>query len=99
MAARAWHDADALIRATARVERRDGERWGTRGTAFFVGERTLLTCAHVVWPGDDLRVVTYGAEGRHDLPVTIASRAPDLGAVDPYPFPDVAVLTVAPATA
>jgi hypothetical protein len=99
MATRAWHDADALIRATARVERRDGERWRTRGTAFFVGERTLLTCAHVVWPGDELQVAIYGAEGRRDLPVTVTSRSPDLAAADPYPFPDVAVLTVAAATA
>jgi hypothetical protein len=98
MAARAWHDADALIRATARVERRDGERWSMRGTAFFVGERTLLTCAHVVWPGDELQVATYGRDGRRDLPVTVTTRAPDLAAADPYPFPDVAVLTVAPGT-
>ena len=93
----AWRDAEALIRATARVERSDdGGSWTWRGTAFFVGEGILLTCAHVVAPGDQLRVVWHGGDERSELPVAMVSRHPDVAALPdgPYPLPDLAVLHV-----
>jgi hypothetical protein len=93
----AWRDAEALIRATARVERSDGAGgWNWRGTAYFVADRTLFTCAHVVAPGEDLRVVWPAGEQRRELSVSIASRFPDLDPAPdgPYPLPDLAVLHV-----
>ena len=93
----AWRDAEALIGATARIERADGNGgWKWRGTGFFVASRTLLTCAHVVAPGEELRIVWHGGDRRHEAGVTIESRHPDPpGAPDPFPQPDVAVLRVA----
>lgn len=105
----AWIAAASLARCTGRVEVLTDNGWRWRGTAFFVGSRTLLTCAHVVAMPGDIRVVLYvpcdslelpGGSGQSDggimeLPVTIAARYPDVEKdADAYPLPDVAVLQV-----
>jgi len=107
----AWIAAASLARSTGRVEVLTDNGWSGRGTAFFVGRRTLLTCAHVVAAAGDKRVVLYdpydspgpsGESGRADgqimeLPVTITARYPPEAkeGSDAYPLPDVAVLQVA----
>jgi hypothetical protein len=105
----AWVAAESLSRCTGRVEIWTANGWRWRGTAFFVGSRTLLTCAHVVAMPGDKRVVLYvpwdspelpGGSVRADgkimeLPVTVAARYPVVeNATDAYPLPDVAVLRV-----
>jgi hypothetical protein len=93
----AWRDAEAVIRATARVERADGGGgWAWRGTAFFVAQRTLLTCAHVVSRDEQLRIVWHGGERRREARVKIAFRDPDPAErpEGPFPQPDIAVLEV-----
>jgi Trypsin-like peptidase domain len=106
----AWSAAASLGRCTGRVEVLTANGWRWRGTAFFVGSRTLLTCAHVVTMPGDIRVVMYvpcdspelpGSSDRADggimeLPVTVAARyPPDVEeATDAYPLPDIAVLQV-----
>lgn len=88
-----WHASHALVRCSGRVEQHDGTTWAPRGTAFFVSDRELLTCAHVVRPGRETRVVWLSAIGRCELPVAFL-RYPDRDPVDPYPLPDVATLRV-----
>jgi hypothetical protein len=105
----AWIAAESLARCTGRVDVLTANGWAWRGTAFFVGSRTLLTSAHVVATPGDKRVVLYapcdspelpGDSGRADgkimeLPVTVAARYPDLDTPpDAYPLPDIAVLRV-----
>ncbi len=91
----AWDETEALIRATARVERADGAGgWKAVGTAFFVAPGKLLTCAHVATREHPSRIVWHGESGRHELAVTIEQRVPDDPAVDPYPTPDVVLLAV-----
>src|SRR5215831_19787978 len=100
----AWIAAASLARSTGRVEVLTDNGWSGRGTAFFVGRRTLLTCAHVVAAAGDKRVVLYdpydspgpsGESGRADgqimeLPVTITARYPPEAkeGSDAYPLPD-----------
>jgi hypothetical protein len=95
----AWEQTVGLIGATARVERDLGEGWRARGTAFFVAQRRLLTCAHVIAAGETLRVVWRDGARRHERPVTVVSAHPPLpeGAEkpNPYPQPDVALLEIA----
>jgi hypothetical protein len=82
------------MRATARVERCEAGEWRWSGTAYFVAEHTLLTCAHVVAEDDDLRIVWYDGERRHALTAGIVSRHPNLPIEPDFPVPDVAVLEV-----
>jgi hypothetical protein len=93
----AWSAAEAVVRSTARVEADAGAGWQRRGTAFFVADDTLLSCAHVVWPGEQVRVVWHGAGGRLEVPVKV-ERKPALDAPtgQPYPLPDLMVLKAAP---
>ena len=98
MARPAWHAAEALMRATARVERDDGEEgWTARGTAFFVTCSTLLTCAHVVSSERVHRVVWHDGKQRRTALANVESRHPAIDPVPglPYPLPDVAVLQIA----
>jgi hypothetical protein len=92
----AWDETEALSRATARVQRRVDGAFRPAGTAFFVTERELLTCAHVALHAADLQVTFYDTEGqRHTRPALIKQRHPDeTEFVDPYPTPDVALLEV-----
>src|SRR6188508_2841727 len=95
MASFAWDETEALMQATARVDASDGAGgWDWAGTAFFVTDRQLLTCAHVAVRDVDLRVVWHDGDKAHVLPVTIAARHPDVDFVDPFPSPDVALLEV-----
>ena len=105
----AWVAAESLARCTGRVDVLTAKGWAWRGTAFFVGSRTLLTCAHVVAVPGDKRVVLFApcdspdlpegsghANGEiMELPVTVAARHPDVeNPPDAYPLPDIAVLQV-----
>jgi hypothetical protein len=95
MARLAWHHAEALIRATVRVERRRAGGWRHAGTAFFVAENLLVTCAHLVQGDDETRVVTPAPDGARTIAVTVVRRAPDVSDdADHYPLPDVALLQV-----
>ena len=92
----AWAAAEALARCTCRVEAAGPGGWRARGTAFFVTNRQLLTCAHVVGAGQ-YRIVWYGPSRLNEIPVEVVARYPDLDAAtagDPYPPPDVAVLRI-----
>ncbi len=66
----AWIAAELLARCTARVETLTSHGWRWRGTAFFVGSHTLLTCAHVVAGPGRLAAGPAGrgehAQVRHD---------------------------------
>ncbi|WP_433305755.1 S1 family peptidase [Actinoplanes sp. CA-030573] len=90
----AWSYAEALVRATARVERRRAGRWEYHGTAFFITGTSLLTCAHVVAGHGATRVVWTGGEGPETDSVRIELRVPDAGSPDDYPLPDVALLSL-----
>ena len=92
----AWAAAEALARCTCRVEAEGPDGWRARGTAFFVTNQLLLTCAHVVGAGN-YRVVWYGPSKLNEIPVEVVARYPDLqagAAAEPYPPPDVAVLRI-----
>jgi S1-C subfamily serine protease len=107
MSGAAWIAAESLARCTGRVEALTSDGWRWRGTAFFVGSHTLLTCAHVVAEPSDIRVVLYvpsdpskpSGDSEHagqitELPVKVVARHPDLTKTADYPLPDVAVLQV-----
>jgi Trypsin-like peptidase domain len=95
----AWAAAEALARCTCRVEEAGEKGWQSRGTAFFVTNQLLLTCAHVVGAGN-YRIVWYGPsrDGQsklNEIPVEVVHRYPDVPAgPGPYPPPDVAVLRI-----
>src|SRR5262249_39804377 len=61
------------------------------GTGFFVGPGKVLTCAHVVDPDRQVRVVWE--EGR-PASAQILRRLPEQGAGNPYPYPDLCLLQV-----
>ena len=75
----AWAAAEALARCTCRVEAEGPDGWRARGTAFFVTNQLLLTCAHVVGAGN-YRVVWYGPSKLNEIPVEVVARYPDLQA-------------------
>ena len=77
--------------------------WLPQGTAFYIGCRTLLTCAHVIPQGSEIRVVMFlpadlpgqRADGElAEIPVSYHRYPDEEEPVDPYPSPDVAVLHV-----
>ena len=90
----AWDETEALSRATVRVQRKVDEVWRPAGTAFFVTERELLTCAHVALRDAELQITFHDTDGRlHTRPALITARHPDKTQFeDPYPTPDVALL-------
>lgn len=106
MARPAWLAAHSLARCTGRVEVLTDQGWRSKGTAFFVGGRSLLTCAHVVRDPGEKRVVLYvpcdmtGSDATdgaiRQLAVVVEKRfPPGEQAADAYPLPDVAVLQLA----
>ena len=98
-----WIAASSLARCTGRVEVLTAGGWLPQGTAFYIGCRTLLTCAHVIPHGSEVRVVMFLATDspghRADgelawIPVSYDRYPDEEVPVDPYPFPDVAVLHI-----
>ena len=61
MSALDWIAASSLARCTGRVEVLTADGWLPQGTAFYIGCRTLLTCAHVIPQGSEIRVVMLSA--------------------------------------
>jgi len=103
MSALDWIAASSLARCTGRVEILTPDGWLPQGTAFYIGCRTLLTCAHVIPHGSNVRVVMFlpaGSPGQRAdgeltvIPVSYHRYPDEEGPVDPYPSPDVAVLHV-----
>lgn len=75
---------DLVAECVVRVHAED-----TFGTGFFVAESTVLTCAHVVGPQDEVRIVWGGTE----LTGTVTSRLPaEPGAGKYHGVPDIAVI-------
>ena len=89
----AWHRAEALVHATTRVERSIEGSWRHRGTAFFITEDVLLTCAHLVSGNIPTRVVVHGSHGSMPMAVSVVKPIPNKVYADGhYPLPDVALL-------
>lgn len=87
-----------VIGCTVRVEvNLPQSGWKPTGTAFFVAEGQLVTCAHVLQAGRPVRIVWHqltGAGERVVVETDVIERLPAHGSGDPFPLPDVALLEV-----